>query len=121
MLPNGVSMAFKLWIAQENIRRYRRLLDGQSDPQERAAIETLLAAEEATLAAAETAEEELRRRIKRYREKAEELTTVANQCETEEARAIQKSRRNLRRHGGRGGDVPAAQAPDFNQRHGIVA
>ena len=80
-------MAFKLWIAQGNIRRYRRLLDGQSDPQERAAIETLLAAEEATLAAAETAEEELRRRIKRYREKAEELTTVANQCETEEARA----------------------------------
>jgi hypothetical protein len=80
-------MAFDFWVTQENVRRYRKMLEGQCDPKIRAMLEGLLAVEETKLIPAETSRDEVRRKIQRYRDKADELRAVADRTEGDDVRA----------------------------------
>ena len=79
-------MAYDLLATRETINRLRRLIRSQKDRSLRAKLETLLAAEEAKLPLLEENKDEMCRKIKRWRDKAEELRVISDQTDNSRVR-----------------------------------
>ncbi|HUK61322.1 MAG TPA: hypothetical protein VLV50_18975 [Stellaceae bacterium] len=79
-------MALDPWITRENIKRYHRLLQSQTNSELRAKLEVLIEEEERKLPLLEKSDSETRRKIKRWQDKAEELRRIADRTEDDKAR-----------------------------------
>ena len=72
-------------VLQRNIARYREMLEQARDPRVRAVLQALLHVEDAKLDRAQAGRAETQGKIKRYRDKADELRAVADQADVDRA------------------------------------